>query len=103
MADALAWTSQLIEFGGAIIVAVAIGRALHALLAHKGIDAARLAVIAGVTGALGFKTAATLLKALQLGSWSAIGSFAAIFTLRTVIKQLFVWERARLRASVSRT
>lgn len=96
MTNALAWTAQLIEFGGALIVALAIVRALLALAAGGGIDQARLLVIAGVIGALGFKTAATLLKALQLGSWRGIGAFAAIFCLRTAIKRLFLWERARL-------
>ena len=98
MAEALAWAAQLIEFGGALIVAAGVVRAVLALFAGQGIDRARLLVIAGVIGALGFKTAATLLKALQLGSWRAIGAFAAIFTLRTVIKRLFLWERSRLAA-----
>lgn len=96
LAAATGIAAQLIEFGGAVIVAVAVLRALGALVAGGGIDRARLLIIAGVIGALGFKTAATLLKALQLGSWHATGAFAAIFALRTTIKQLFVWERARL-------
>lgn len=98
MSELLAALATVIEFGGALIVALAVVRALWALLSGAGVDRARLLVIGGVIGALGFKTAATLLKALELQSWRAIGAFAAIFTLRTVIKRLFVWERARLLA-----
>ncbi len=98
-ARAVAVIGGLIEFGGALIVTVAVARALAALVRNGGIDRARLLVIGGTLGALGYKGAATFLKAIELGSWHAIGTFAAIFTLRTAIKQLFAWERARVLAS----
>lgn len=88
--------AALIEFGGAVIIAVAVLRALLGLATGASIAQARLIVIAGSLSALGYKSAATLLKAIELGSWNGIGIFAAIFTLRTVIKQLLVWERSRL-------
>ena len=53
-------------------------------------------VITGSLSALGYKSAATLLKAIELGSWHGIGMFAAIFTLRTAIKRTLVWEKSRL-------
>ena len=93
--DLIATAAALIEFGGAVIVAWAVLRAL-AVLATSGIDQARLVVIAGSLSALGYKSAATLLKAIELGTWRGIGAFAAIFTLRTAIKQFLTWERARL-------
>lgn len=88
----------VIEFGGAIIVATAVVRSLAALLTGEGIGRARLLVITGTLSGLSFKTAATLLKAVQLGTWHGIATFAAILTLRTFITQVFVWERGRLTA-----
>ena len=58
----------------------------------------RLAVADGVLSALGFETAATLLKTVELRSWTAIGLFAAVLTLRTFVKLALVWEEERLRA-----
>ena len=51
--------------------------------------------------ALGFKTAATLLKTLELRSWRAIAFFAAVFALRTFVKAGLTWERARLRVEAA--
>ena len=51
----------------------------------------------GVVAALGFKTAATLLKTLELRSWQAIATFVMILALRTVVKQVLSWEARRLR------
>ena len=48
--------------------------------------------------ALGFKTAATLLKTIELRSWEAILMFVAVFALRTFVKQALVREEAGLRA-----
>ena len=97
--SALPLLAATIEFGGAVIVVIAVARTLRALATGASIEQARLLMIAGVLGALGFKTAATLLKTIELGTWNSIATFAAIFGLRTMIKQLFVWERARLTAS----
>ena len=96
MAPLIGWAAALIEFGGALIVAVAVARTLILLGAGAGIDQARLALIAGSLGALDFKTAASLLKVLELATWHSVGAFAAILTLRTLIKRLFQWEQARL-------
>ncbi len=91
----------LIEFGGSIIIAVACMRGLAILTAGRGSHSAivrgRLVVADGVISALGYKTAATLLKTIELQTWTAIGMFAAIFTLRTMIKRVLLWEEARLR------
>lgn len=98
----VALLAALIEFGGAIIIAVAVARALTGLVTGRSIGHARLTVIAGSLSALGYKSAATLLKAIELGSWHGIGAFAAIFALRTVIKQMLVWEQGRLTHAETR-
>ena len=90
------WLAALIEFGGALIVAVAVVRALLALVAGRGIAQARLLVIGGSLSALGYKSAATLLKAIELETWRSIASFAAILALRTLLKQFLTWERGRI-------
>lgn len=98
MADSpsVATLAGVIEFGGAIIITTGIVRALIALATGESIGRARLLAIAGVLSGLGFKSAATLLKAIELGTWHGIAAFAAILTLRTFIKQVFLWERKRL-------
>ena len=92
----------LIEFGGSIVVVVGCLRGLLALVKgrgrHAGIVRARLLVADGVIVALGYKTAATLLKTIELQSWSAILMFASILALRTFIKRVLAWEESRLRA-----
>lgn len=88
--------AALIEFGGAVIVAAAVVRALAQLTRGAGPDGARRLVIEGALSALGFKTAATALKAIELGTWHGIGMFATIFALRTLIKQALLRERAHL-------
>ena len=86
----------LIEFGGALIIAVAVVRALATLATGGKIEHARLLIVGGSLNALGYKSAATLLKAVELGTWISIGTFAAIYALRTLIKQFLTWERTRL-------
>ena len=92
----------LIEFGGSVVIAVAVVRGLAVMVAGLGsrhaVVRGRLLVADGVVAALGYKTAATLLKTIELQSWAAIGMFAAILTLRTVVKRVLVWEEGRLRS-----
>lgn len=96
VADPIPLAAALIEFGGALVVAVAVIRALLALAAGRGTEPARLLVIDGALTALGFKTAATLLKAIELGTWRSIATFTAILTLRTVLKQFLLWEQRHI-------
>ncbi len=93
---------MLIEFGGSVVIAIACLRGLAILACRPGssrlrVARGRLVVADGVVSALGYKTAATLLKTLELQSWSAVGLFAAILALRTLIKRFLVWEELRLR------
>ena len=99
---AIRGAAVLIEFGGSVVIAVAMVRGLAAMAAGLGSRCAvvrgRLLVADGVVAALGYKTAATLLKTIELQSWAAIGTFAAILTLRAVVKRVLVWEEGRLRS-----
>ena len=92
----------LIEFGGALVVVLGCLRGLARLAAGLGrreaIVAARLAVADGIVAALGFKTAATLLKTIELRSWDAILMFCAVLALRTLVKQALRREERHLRA-----
>ena len=95
--------ATLIEFGGGLVVVVGCARGLWCLAVGRGsrysIVSARLLVAASILSSLGFKTAATLLKTIELRSWHAILMFLAVFVLRTFIKQALVWEEAQLRRS----
>ena len=92
----------LIEFGGSVVIAIAVVRGLTAMAVGLGsrhaVVRGRLLVADGAVAALGYKTAATLLKTIELQSWAAIGMFVAILTLRTVVKRVLVWEEGRLRS-----
>ena len=90
----------LIEFGGGLVVVLGCLRGLLAIArghGHDGIVRGRLLVADGVIAALGFKTAATLLKTIELQSWDAILLFTATLALRTLVKRTLTWEEARLR------
>ncbi len=91
----------LIEFGGSLLVVLGCFRGLYILLkgglSHGAIVEARLIVADSIIAALGFKTAASLLKTTELQSWQAIAMFAAIFAIRTVVKRALQWEERRLR------
>ena len=93
--------AALIEFGSSLIVAAACLRGSYALVrglgSRESIAQARLLVADGVVAALGFKTAATLLKTIELRTWEAILAFCAIFALRLLIKRTLTWEEERLR------
>lgn len=101
LGEAVGAAAALIQFGGSLVVAFAVLRGLALIAAGRGTPAAirrgRLAVADGVLSALGFETAATLLKTVALQSWTAIGLFAAVLALRTLIKRALLWEEARLR------
>lgn len=94
--------ATLIEFGGGLLVVFGCARGLLHLAvglgARDSIVAARLIVADGLVTALGFKTAATLLKTIELRSWATILMFVAVFALRAFVKQALVREEAAVRA-----
>lgn len=98
----IAASALLIELGGSVVIAVACLRGLALLVVgcgtHAAIVRARLVVADGIISALGYKTAATLLKTIELQTWTAIGIFTAVLALRTLVKRALVWEVDRLSA-----
>lgn len=85
-------------FAALVIVGFAVG-AVGKLLRGQSVDQARLVVAEGAVLALSFKVAGTLLKALELHSWDQILMFGSILGLRTILKQLFLWEKREVQAT----
>ncbi len=90
------WAS-LIEFAGGLLIVGYILVALFSVLRSGNIIQARLIVADGAITGLSFKVAGTLLKTIQLHTLQQILMFAAIFTLRTLLKRFFTWEKGRLQ------
>jgi hypothetical protein len=86
------------DLAGSLLLVGYVAAALVGLARARGVAAARLAVADGVVLALSVKTAAALLKALELQSWNQIGLFATVLALRTLLKRVFAWEENRIRA-----
>jgi hypothetical protein len=84
--DAIAGMAALIELAGALVIVWYVFKASRAALS-AGALAARAVAAAGLVAGLDFKTAATLLKTLELTSWRQIGLFVAVLALRTLIKK----------------
>ncbi|GMA16448.1 DUF1622 domain-containing protein [Deinococcus metallilatus] len=72
--------------------------ALLTLVRGGGLLHARLQVAEGLLLALNLKVVATLLRTIELTTWTQIGLFAAVFVLRTVLKRVVTWERRELLA-----
>ncbi len=70
--------------------------ALLALVRRCGLERCRLLLADGAVFSLGFKTAASLLKTLELNTWHQIGAFVAVLALRTFLKRAFTAEKASL-------
>jgi uncharacterized membrane protein len=93
----------LIDLVAAMVVAGYVAVAMVKLARGGGVDEARLIVAEGAVLGLSFKVAATLLKTLELHTWNQILMFAAILAMRTILKQLFLWERQQGSKEVSET
>ena len=92
-----------IEAAGSILLLGYVGAALLSLARQRGLERCRLLLADGAVFSLGFKTAASLLKTLELNTWHQIGAFVAVLTLRTVLKRAFAAEKASLARSTSGT
>ena len=90
-----------IEAAGSALLLGYVGAALLALARQRGLERCRLLLADGAVFSLGFKTAASLLKTLELNTWHQIGAFVAVLTLRTVLKRAFAAEKASLARSAS--
>lgn len=100
MTDAIRLLARAIEFAGALVVLAGMARAMVAVATGRASNVAlnrgRLLLATAVVSALGLMTAATLLKTINLRTWSAIGLFAAILALRTGVKWALAAEARRL-------
>ncbi len=91
-----------IEFAGALLIVGHCIAGLVELARSRDLAAARLLVIQGSLWGLSLKTAASLLKTIEIHGWEQIAAFAAIFALRTLVKRVMVWEEAHLRGAAGR-
>lgn len=88
----------VIQLLAALVIAAHLGEALLILGRTRCIPLARLRAADGVIAGLGLLTAATLLKTIELRTWTQIGLFAVVLSLRIGLKRFFGWERARILA-----
>lgn len=89
--------ASVIEFAGALIMTVYITRAIYSLVITSSMQTARFLVASGAIAGLSFKTAAMLLKTLELETWNQIGIFLAVLALRMILKGAFEREQRLLR------
>jgi uncharacterized membrane protein len=87
----------LIDLIASVVIAGYVVAAMLKLSRGGGVERARLLVAEGAVLGLSFKVAAALLKTLELHTWEQILMFAAIFALRTTLKQVFLWEQREVR------
>lgn len=99
LTDLLPLCWRAVDLAGSLILAGFVAAALPGLLRGRGVVATRLVVADGAVLALSIKTAASLLKTIELRTWEQLAAFTAILGLRILLKRLFVWERARLHPS----
>lgn len=85
-----------IEAAGSLLLLGYVLLALGALARRHGLERCRLLLAEGAVASLGFKTAASLLKTLELNTWHQIGAFMAVLALRTVLKRAFTAEKTIL-------
>ena len=86
-----------IEFAGALLIVGYCIAGLVELARSRDPAAVRLLVIEGSLWGLSLKTAASLLKTIEIHSWEQIAAFTAILALRTLVKRVMTWEEAHLR------
>ena len=98
----IAGVALAIEAAGSALLLGYVLAALLALARQHGLERCRLLLADGAVFSLGFKTAASLLKTLELNTWHQIGTFLAVLTLRTVLKRAFATEKASLVPVTSR-
>jgi uncharacterized membrane protein len=91
----------LVDLVAAVVVAGYAAAAMVKLARGCGVTRARLLIAEGAVLGLSFKVAATLLGTLEIHTWDQILMFAAIFAMRTILKQLFLWERRQAQPAAS--
>lgn len=71
---------------GALVIGGHCIEALVELARSQDLGAARLLVIQGSLWGLSLKTAASLLKTMEIHSWEQIAAFTAVLALRTQVR-----------------
>jgi hypothetical protein len=104
-ATAVVPLARLVELAGTLNLAIYCVRALAMLVRSRGsgpaLTRARLVISDGIVATLSIDTAAALLKTVELRSWPAIAEFAAILTLRWVMKRAARGESRRARTALA--
>ena len=86
----IAYGASLIADGiGSVILGAYLVGALLSLMHGRKLSSARRVIATGAVTALNWKTGATLLVALDLGSWQAIATLASIASLRLLLQSEF--------------
>jgi uncharacterized membrane protein len=84
-------------FGFAISIYIFIEAILTLITAARsGANAARYRFAGVVLAAMSFLVAASLIKSMLVVDWTSIGTFAAIFVMRTFLKFVLTLERQAL-------
>lgn len=96
LADAPNFLIAIIEFAGALLIVGYCVGALIQLARTRNPVRVRLLVIEGALWGLSLKTAASLLKTIEIHTWGQIAAFAAILALRTVLRRVMTWEESHL-------
>ncbi len=97
MPQPAAWIAAIEFVGALLIVGYCVGGVIE-LVRTRDPATVRLLVIQGSLWGLSLKTAAALLKTIELRNWQQIAAFAAILALRTLLKRVMTWEQRHLRA-----
>lgn len=87
---------MMIEAAGSVLLLGYVLLAVLVLARRRDLERCRVLLADGVVASLGFKTAASLLKTLELNGWHQIGTFVAVLALRTVLKRVFIAEKTSL-------
>ena len=99
LADARVFAIALIELAGSLLIAGYCIAALVQLVRTADPARVRLTVIEGALWGLSLKTAASLLKTIEIQSWNQIAAFTAILALRTLLRRVMSWEERHLRTA----
>jgi Ca2+/Na+ antiporter len=101
LADFSVW-GRAFQAAGAVIITASVAAALISLIVTRQIPKARLLLAEGIIMGLSVMVSGTLLRVIALDSWKEIQMFTVILSLRILLKKVFVWEEARLRARLER-
>ncbi len=88
--------SSTINMAASVVIGYSVAKSLTMLAKGAPISTARITVARGVVHALGLLVAVALLNTLRIFDWEALGLFAVVLGLRTVVKAVFTWDERQL-------